>query len=67
MIHTAPIDDSAVAEKRFTRDFRHIPNGIELENPAVTGIVPKGYMTGDEFERRAIESIDKYCIENGLL
>ena len=37
------------------------------ENPAITGKIPEGYMTGDEFERRCIEDIEKFCKEHGLL
>ena len=29
--------------------------------------IPKGYMTGDEFEAAVISDIKNYCRENGLL
>ena len=37
------------------------------ENPAITGIIPEGYMSGDEFERRVKERITKFYKDNGLL
>jgi len=37
------------------------------ENPAITGKIPEGYMTGDEFVKRAKENITKYFKDNGLL
>jgi len=37
------------------------------ENPAITGKIPEGYMTGDEFVRKGIENIEKFCKEHGLL
>jgi len=37
------------------------------ENPVFTGIIPEGYMTGDEFEKGCIEDIEKFCNEHGLL
>jgi hypothetical protein len=37
------------------------------ENPAITGKIPEGYMTGDEFVKKAMERITKYYKENGLL
>jgi hypothetical protein len=37
------------------------------ENPALTGKVPKGYMTGEEFFRGIKENITKYYKERGLL
>jgi len=37
------------------------------ENPAITGKIPEGYITGDEFVRRGIENIERFCKEHGLL
>jgi len=37
------------------------------ENPAITGKIPEGYITGEEFERRCIENIKKFCKEHGIL
>jgi len=37
------------------------------ENPAVTGKIPEGYMTGEEFVKQGIENIERFCKEHGLL
>ncbi|MDR2086144.1 MAG: hypothetical protein LBP72_03105 [Dysgonamonadaceae bacterium] len=37
------------------------------ENPAITGKVPEGYMTGEEFVKKGIEDIDTFCKKHGLL
>jgi hypothetical protein len=67
MIHTVKIDDTTAAGKRFMRDFHKVRKGIEFENPAVTGKVPEGYMTGDEFVRSVKEDIINYSKSHGLL
>ena len=43
------------------------PEGVEFENPAITGKIPEGYMTSEEFEKKTIEHINKICKENGIL
>jgi hypothetical protein len=67
MIHTVKIDDTTAAGKRFMRDFCKVRKGIEFENPAVTGKVPEGYMTGDKFVRSVKEDIINYSKSHGLL
>jgi hypothetical protein len=37
------------------------------ENPAITGKIPEGYMTGDEFVKKGIENINAFCKKHGLL
>ena len=67
MIHTVRIDDTTRNGKKILNDLRHYRKGIEFENPAVTGIIPEGYVTGDEFERKVKEKINIFCKENGIL
>ncbi|GHT32834.1 hypothetical protein FACS189434_05580 [Bacteroidia bacterium] len=38
-----------------------------FENPAVTGVIPAGYMTGDEFSKRVIFNLEKRLKEDGYL
>ena len=45
MKHTIKIDDTTRNGKKILNDLRHYRKGVEFENPAVTGIVPEGYMT----------------------
>jgi len=67
MIHTVKIDDKTPTGKRIINELRKHPKTVEFENPAVTGIIPEGYVTGDEFESQVKENIDTYCKKNGIL
>jgi hypothetical protein len=67
MIHTVKIDDTTAAGKRFMHDFRRVRKGIAFENHAVTGDMPEGYMTGEEFVRSVKEDIINYSKSHGLL
>ena len=49
MIHTVRIDDTTRNGKRMVKELSKYRKGIEFENPAVTGVVPEGYMTSEEF------------------
>jgi len=67
MIHTVYIDDTTSAGKRFMNENQRQHKGIEFANPAITGIIPDGYMTGDEFERRVKDELKRLYKEHGLL
>jgi len=44
-------------------------NNINLEetgNPAITGILPKGYVTLEDFENNVRSKLVLYCKENGI-
>ena len=58
MIYTDYAEDTTVAAKNFV---------MPSENPAVTGIVPDGYMTGDEFKRRVKSELTELYAKHGLL
>ncbi len=64
MIHTVKIDDTTRNEKKILTDLRRYRKGIEFENPAVTGTIPEGYVTGDEFERQVKENLLRKFAEN---
>jgi len=49
MIHTVKIDDKTPTGKRLINELRKHSKVVEFENPDVTGIIPEGYVTGDEF------------------
>jgi len=67
MIHTVKIDDTTLNGKKILTDLRRYRKGIEFENPAVTGIIPDGYMTSEEFRRIVKENLNKKFAENGNL
>ena len=57
MIYTVKIDTDTAPEKRALQDLNRFRKGVEFENPMKFGIIPEGYMTGDEFERRVKEGL----------
>jgi len=67
MIHTVKIDDNTRNGKKIMTDLRHYRKGVEFDNPAIRGVVPERYVTGDEFEKQVKENLDSYCKENGIL
>ncbi|MDD3320241.1 MAG: hypothetical protein PHS59_02220 [Paludibacter sp.] len=67
MIHTVKIDDNTRNGKKIINDLRRYRKGVEFENPAVTGIVPEGYMTAEEFEKETTKDIIEICQKHGIL
>ena len=67
MIHTVRINDSTPSGKRILEELRRHPTSVEFENQTLDGIVPEGYLTGEEFVERGKEKILKYYKENCLL
>jgi hypothetical protein len=67
MIDTAKVNDTAATGNRFMRDSPKVRKGTEFKNPVVTGKVPEGYMTGEEFVRAVKEDIISYSKSHGLL
>ena len=62
MMPNATIDTGTVSEKRVLQSTKRQRNDAEYEH-----CIPSGYMTGDEFERRVIERLEKSYREYGLL
>jgi len=67
MIHTVKIDDNTRNGKKIIIDLRRYRKGVEFENPAVTGIVPEGYMSAEEFRIESKKDLDEICKKHGLL
>ena len=67
MIHTVRIDDTTPSEKKILSELHRIREGVEFENPAISGIVPEGYVPIDEFFDNVEQRIIKHYKENDLL
>ena len=67
MIHPVYIDDTTVAGERFMNENQSRRNGIKLVDPAVTGVIPDGYMTGEVCKQKVITGLKKRLQENGFL
>ena len=67
MIYTVKIDTGTASGKRALQDIKRFRKGVEFENPMMSGIIPDGYMTGDEFEKRVKEGLRQKLKEHGYL
>ncbi|HRZ98679.1 MAG TPA: hypothetical protein P5084_14080 [Paludibacter sp.] len=67
MIHTIKIDDNTRNGKKILNDLRRYRSGVEFENPAITGKIPEGYMTSDEFRVESKKDLDEICRKHGIL
>ena len=67
MIHTVRIDDTTPKGKKILSELRLIRKGVEFDNPAISGIVPVGYVPIDEFFDNVERRITKHYEENDLL
>jgi len=67
MIHTVKIDDNTRNGKKIMAELRRYRSGVVFENPSITGNIPEGYVTGDEFESQVKENLNSYCKENGII
>ena len=67
MTYTVKIDTNTTPGKRALQDLKKFRKGVEFENPMMSGIIPEGYMTGDEFEKRTIERLEQKLKNYGYL
>jgi len=66
MIHTVKIDDKTPTGKRLINELRKHKKIVEFENP-VTGVIPEGYLTSEEFRIEARKDLDELCEKHGIL
>jgi len=67
MIHTVKINDNSPTGKRIINDLRRYRIAVEFENPALNGVPPEGYITGEDFFSGIKKELKKRCLKNGLL
>ena len=67
MIHTVRIDDTTPAGKKILGELHRIRKGVEFDNPAISGILPEGYVPIDEFFNTIEQRITKHYEDNDLL
>ena len=67
MIHTVHLDDEYVNVKKILKEIHRQEQGVHFENPATNGTAPEGYMTSEEFRKRAIIKVNSFCDKNGIL
>ncbi len=64
MIYTVKIDENTINGKKLMKEVRRYKKGVSIENSFV---IPDGYMTGEVFEKKVIEGLQKRLKENGYL
>ncbi len=68
MIYTVKIDDNFPAGKKLIAEMRQYPEAVEFEIPAVVNdIAPERYIISEEFEKRAMAKVNKFCDEHRIL
>lgn len=67
MTYNVKIDGSTPTGKKIIKDLRRHPKTVKFENPAETGVVPDGYMTGEEFAGNVKSRLKDFYKANGLL
>jgi len=68
MIHTVHLDDRYSNIKSLLREIRSQEQGVRFEYHLVSDNVnQEEYMTSEEFRKRAIVKVDKFCKEYGIL
>ena len=65
MIHTVRIDDTARNGKKILSDLSRYRTGVEFDNPAISGIIPEGYLTVDNFFDNVEKKLINKLNENG--
>ncbi|MDR0332682.1 MAG: hypothetical protein LBI15_04385 [Dysgonamonadaceae bacterium] len=66
MLYNVTIDTSTTSGKRALQDLKRYRKGVEFATPT-NKCIPPGYMTGDEFEKRVMEELEKKLKDNGYL
>ena len=67
MIHTVHLDDEYVNVKKILKEINRQEQGVRFEKPSMNGTAPEGYMTSDEFRKRAITKVNTFCNKHGIL
>jgi len=65
MIHTVRIDDKTPTGKKILNELRKYSKVVTFEDPNVTGVIPEGYVTGEEFRKTVKENLRKKFTEDG--
>lgn len=68
MIHTVHLDDRYSNIKSLLQEIRSQEQGVRFEYHSVSdNINQEEYMTSEEFRKRSIKKVDKFCKKYGIL
>lgn len=64
---TVRINTETPAGRRLIKQLQRYPEVARFENPAVTGIIPEGYVTLEEFREQAKKDTREFCKKHGIV
>ena len=67
MIHTVYLDDEYINVKKLLKEIHSQKQGVSFEKSTSNNIVPEGYMTVEEFRKRATIKVKTFCDNHGIL
>jgi hypothetical protein len=68
MIHTVHLDDNYANIKNLLQMIRNQEQGVRFESSYNNyHVAPEGYMTSDEFRKRATSKVNTFCDKHGIL
>ena len=63
MIHSIQLDGEYVAVKKLPKKTPYHKQNVHFRS----SIAPEGYLTSEEFRKRAIEIVNTFCDKHGIL
>jgi hypothetical protein len=67
MEHTVYLDDTTANGRKLLKELRQYQTGVRFDYMTTENAVPDGYMTSEEFRRRAVIKVNKFCELHGIL
>jgi len=64
MVHTIYLDDAYADVRKLLKEIRRYKQGVTFD---VDSVVTEGYITSDEFRKRAMEKVNSFCDKHGIL
>ena len=64
MIHAVHLDDEYIDTKEVDR---YKPERVRFENFSRDNAMLEGYISSEEFRKRAFEKVNKFCEKHGIL
>ena len=67
MIHTVYLNDEYDNVQKLLKEIRRYEQGVRIESPNANNVAPEGYMTSEEFRKRAAVKVNTFCNKHGIL
>jgi len=67
MIHTVHLDDEYINVKKLLKEIHSQKQGVHFEHPTSANTIHEGYITSEEFRKRAMIKVNSFCDKHGIL